>query len=135
MSHTEKSVEFEQKGRVFVVRFQEVDKGYSYQPTPEQFEQAGFVSRSELESARLENEAWRALASLQDGRYDVAFPARRTLGDFGGSVADRTKREPDGLGGTMPVRVYGEGPTPQAAAIDLARKLGLVPAATGEVVR
>jgi len=83
----------------------------------------------ELANLRREAAAWRALASLQDGRYTVAFPGRRTMGDFGGSVADRTKRKPDGIGGTNVVRVYGEGPTPQAAAIMMAERFGLIPAA------
>jgi hypothetical protein len=79
-----------------------------------------------LEKAELECRAWRALAELQDGRYHVKFPARRTLGDFGGSVADKTKRELDGLGSYHVPRIYGEGATAQEAAVALATNAGLL---------
>jgi hypothetical protein len=82
------------------------------------------------EAAEFECRAWRALAELQDGRYDVAFPGRRTLGDFGGSVGDRTKREPSEFGPSQVIRVYGEGATSGEAAIDLANKAGLLDAAS-----
>lgn len=73
--------------------------------------------------------AWRALASLQDGRYDVCFPGRRTLGDFGGSVADRSKMIDDGFGNRLAERTFGAGPTPGAAAIAMAVNAKLIPEA------
>jgi len=49
------------------------------------------------------------------------------MGDFGGSVGDRTKREKDEFGLSHVSRVYGEGATAGEAAIRLATKLGLLP--------
>jgi hypothetical protein len=86
---------------------------------------------SELASARAENEAWRALNDW--GQREFCDVTGAMLASSDGAPVRYSMRA-HVYGGTHATGPYwyGEGPTPQAAAIDLARKLNLLPTGAKE---
>lgn len=77
--------------------------------------------RAELAELRREAEAWRALAIESSGRAVSLDFSKYSEDSWGAELADY----PNTIGKSLPSECVFARPTPQAAAIDLAVKLGL----------